>query len=595
MTKFVAYNKSAYTLIKSFFKESYIFVIFWFLNGFIPIAICMISSSIPNDGAYYVIGIGYVTAFQLAYVQIGWTVSIALTYTILQMKFNKCDKIEGQSQGDLMFATVIITLIYGLVLVPLFIGPTYVYSKYANNHVNTVISQQSAYNYIYTLSGYIFLSPFISLMIIYIHSYKGHKASIPVIILSNGLIVGLSAILTLTPDASNNTKAIGTGLGMTIGALITAVALGLYVFFSTELRYSSFKLRWNEIRFILKQTFKQAGTILSIQIFKAIALIALGIVISDTMDSVVPMGYQFSRVVWYNYLYLIPFFAYGIADAMIFFGLRKKIEIRYRQMFLAFITIIAMSLLIEIGIAIGLRWTVEPLCNLYTRNSQLDWSTIDLNRVNLPFMLNKLADKFNINHEYVNQLVTWFEMDPVGTASFQEFLKISIVDVLSRNNMNGEALSQILLYPHARAYIFISVYGVFYSCSNILNNTSLVMKHRYQDAKESILLLIVQAVVITSIVVMGIEVQESKAFPLLDAWSFPLFVVGIAAILYYSLIFAKTAIEIEKAYADHPNSYITLNDNSNKKKKTPDVMIVNLNDETAFISEKVSQPVIEFD
>lgn len=132
-------------------------------------------------------------------------------------------------------------------------------------------------------------------------------------------------------------------------------------------------------------------------------------------------------------------------------------------------------------------------------------------------MLNKLANKFNINHEYVNQLISWFEMDPVGTASLQEFLKISIVDVLSRNNMNGQALSEILLYPHARAYIFISVYGVFYSCSNILNNTSLVMKHRYQDTKESILLLLVQAIVITSIVVMGIEVQESKAFPLLDA------------------------------------------------------------------------------
>lgn len=71
--------------------------------------------------------------------------------------------------------------------------------------------------------------------------------------------------------------------------------------------------------------------------------------------------------------------------------------------------------------------------------------------------------------------------------------------------------------------------------------------------------------------------------------------VGIAAILYYSLIFAKTAIEIEKAYVDNPNSYIILNDDTNKKKNSPDVMIVNLNDETAFISEKVSEPVIEFD
>lgn len=585
--KFFTYNKSAYKLIGDFFKESWIFVIFWLINGFLPIAICMISARIPGDGAYYVIGIGYVTAFQLAYVQIGWTVSIALTYTILQMKFNRCDKIEGQSQGDLMFVSIIITLIYGLVLVPLFIGPSYVYSRYANDHVNTVVSQTSAYNYIYTLSGYIFLSPFISLMIIYIHSYKGQKSSIPVMILSNVLIVGLSAILTLAPNYSNNIRAIGTGLGMTIGALLTAIILGLYVFFTTELRYSSFKVRWPELAFVIKNTIKQAGTILSIQIFKAIALIVLGIVVSDTMQSVVPMGYQFSRVVWYNYLYMIPFFSYGVADAMMFFGLRKRIEIKYREMFLAFITIIILCLFIEFGIAIGLRWTVRPLCDFYTKNSQLDWSTINLNRVNLPFMLTKLAEKLNINQSYVNQLVNMMEADPAGTAKLQEFLKYAIVAGLSNKGMNGEELSHFILYPNARAYIFISVYATCYSTSNVINNSGLVMKHRYQDLKETIMLMLIQAVVITAIVVMGIELQSGKTFPMLDAWSFPLFVVGILALLYYSLIFAKSCLEIEKEYKGHNNAYIILNDNGkniidpNNAKPT----VIELSNNTSLVLE----------
>lgn len=99
----------AYKLITRFAKESWIFIVFWFINGFVPIAICMISATIPGDGAYYVIGIGYVTAFQLAYVQIGWSVSIAITYTLIQMKFTKSDKVEGQSQGDMMFVAIVIT------------------------------------------------------------------------------------------------------------------------------------------------------------------------------------------------------------------------------------------------------------------------------------------------------------------------------------------------------------------------------------------------------------------------------------------------------------------------------------------------------
>ena len=593
MTKFFAYNKDAFSLMKTFWKESYIFIIFWFINAFIPIAICMISAAIPENGAYYVIGIGYVTAFQLAYVQIGWTVSIALTYTILQMKFTKANKVEGQAQGDLMYATVLITLMYGLLLVPLFVGPTYIYSRFANNHVNTVVSQQSAYNYIWTLTGYIFLSPFMSLMIIYIHSYKGHKRSIIAMVGSNTLIVGLSAILTLAPDTSNNTKALGTGLGMTIGAVVSSFALGLYVLFSTELRYSQFKFNWKEIKFISLKTIKQASSILSIQIFKAIALIALGIVVTDTMDSVVPMGYQFSRVVWYNYLYLIPFLAYGVADSMMFFGLRQRIEIKYRQMFLAFITIIVTVLLIEIVLAIGFRWTVEPLCTYYTKNSQLDWSTIDLDRVNLPFMLGMLAQKFGIDQTYINEILNKIETDPQGTMQLQIFLKTTLVALLSNQGMNGKDLSAFMLYPHARAYIFIATYAVFYSTANVINNTSLVMKHRYQDLKETIMLMIIQAAVISSVVAMGIKLQSGSVFPYLDAWSFPLFVIGIVSVLYYSLIFAKTITEIEKEFAGKAHTYIVLNGNTEIQENDLEPKTIKLNDGSKLILEKSHDLVLE--
>ena len=592
MTKFFAYNKDAFSLMKTFWKESYIFIIFWFINAFIPIAICMISAAIPNDGAYYVIGIGYVTAFQLAYVQIGWTVSIALTYTILQMKFTK-NKVEGQAQGDLMYATVLITLFYGLLLVPFFIGPSYAYSRFANNHVNTVVSQQSAYNYIWTLSGYIFLSPFMSLMIIYIHSYKGQKRSIIAIVASNALIVGLSAILTLTPNASNTVKAIGTGLGMTIGAIVCSVVLGVYVYLTTELRYASFKFNWKEIKFISLKTIKQASSILSIQIFKAIALIALGLVISNVMDSVVPMGYQFSRVVWYNYLYLVPFFAYGVADSMMFFGLRQRIEIKYRQMFLAFISIIVTAFLVEIVIAIGAYWTIEPLCGFYTRNSQLDWSTVDLNRVNLPFMLSQMADKFGIDQSYVNAILNKIEADPQGTMQLQIFLKTTIVALLSNQGMNAKDLAAFMVYPQARAYIFIATYAVFYSTANVINNTSLVMKHRYQDLKETISLMVIQAAVISAVIAMGIELQSGTVLPYLDAWSLPLFIIGLLSVLYYALIFARTVTEIEKEFAGKTHTYVVLNENKAYKENEPNPVILELNNENELVNEQQSEMVLE--
>ncbi|GAA5414628.1 hypothetical protein [Ureaplasma ceti] len=544
----------------------------------------MISATIPGDGAYYVIGIGYVTAFQLAYVQIGWSVSIAITYTLIQMKFTKSDKVEGQSQGDMMFVAIVITWIYGLVLVPLFVGPSYAYSKFANDHVNTLISQKSAYVYIYTLAGYIFLSPFISLLILFIHSYKGQKISITVMILSNLLIVGMSAILTLTPKANNDIKAMGTGLGMTIGSLIVAIVLSVYVFLTTELRYSKFKFKAGEILFVIKQTMKLASTILFIQIFKAVALIVMGLVISDTMQSVVPMGYQYGRVIWYNYVYLIPFFCYGIGDAMMFFGLRKKIEIKYQQMFVAFIVIIVTCFLIEAGIAIGLRWTVEPLSTFYTKNSQLDWSTIDLDKVNLSFMLMKIAQKKNIDQSYVNQILNIIEADPYGTQKLQEFLKYSIVSLLSSQNMNGPGLASMILYPKSRSYIFISVYAVFYSTASMMNNIASVMKRRYPTAFESVRLMVVQAIALTAIITCGLELQSGTTFPMLDAWSFPMFIIGIVSLLYFSIEFAKTCIEIEKEFKGRRSDFIVLNEYDNIPNREDKTTIISLNDEN-LVSE----------
>lgn len=569
------YQKFTLKLFGDFLKESVIFVVFWLLNALIPIFICLISASIKEYGAYYVLGIGYITAFQLGYVQIGWVISIAILFVIKRIYASS--KLDEANYSTLYFNAFITIVIVAISLVPLFFAPSYIYNLFANNHVNTIISQKVAENYIFGLLPYIFINVIMSFIIMNIHTKQGLKISLPLLVGSNFVIISVCALLSLLPSyTSVESTSLMIGFSISIGSFIALIVVVVVSFFHGNIKDIFQRINFPTFRMLFKSIFKQAASILSIQIIKGIALIILGNAISATMTMTSPMGYQLSRVVWYNYLYLIPFFAFGLGDTMMFYGMRKNITTTNKHLHINIWFLLVFTFLIEIAIAIGLYFSIEPLSSFYVQYKEINWNYINLNDVDLVYTINYLynAGKINLSQEALNSvlnLIKWCENNPNNPIAVKLLhdMKVAIVELLSNNNMTGAGVSEYLLLNN-KSYIYISLYAVGYSTALLINNTTLSSKHRYSNTFETCFLILMQIIVITAVVVMGVKLQStSSIFPFLDSWSFPLAVAGVGSLfLYISLYF----INLRKMKSKNKNPLISIN-NWNKEIKETIVII----------------------
>lgn len=561
--RYIVYHKFTLKLFGDFLKESIIFIVFWLLNGLMPIFICLISASIKQYGAYYVLGIGYITAFQLGYVQIGWVISIAILFVIKRIYASS--KFNEANYSTLYFNAFITIVIVAISLVPLFFAPSYVYNLFANNHVNTIISQKVAENYIFGLLPYIFINVIMSFIIMNIHTKQGLKISLPLLIGSNFLIISFCALLSLLPNYSSvEITSLMIGFSISIGSFISLIIIVAVSFFCGNIKDIFQRIHFSTFWMLFKSIFKQTVSILSIQIIKGIALIVLGNAISATMTMTSPMGYQLSRVVWYNYLYLIPFFAFGLGDAMMFYGMRKNIITTNKHININIWFLFIFAFVIEILIAIGLYFSIEPLSAFYVQNKEIDWKYINLNDVDLVYTINYLynAGKINLTQEALNSvldLIKWCNNNPNNPLASTLLLgmRVAIVELLSNNNMTGAGVSEYLLLNN-KSYIYISLYAVGYSTALLINNTNLSSKHRYSNVFETCFLILMQIIVISSVVAMGVKLQStSSTFPFLDAWSFPLAIAGVGSLLLYIFLYFT---HLRKMKFKHNDSLISIND-----------------------------------
>ncbi|MDE6472873.1 MAG: hypothetical protein K2K73_00465, partial [Ureaplasma sp.] len=152
---------------KKFLKNSIIFINFALFNGLLPIFICLILSCVKPMGTQYTMAIGYITAIQLGFVQLSWSITIAIFYAFYKEsgKYYLKDKTE-------FFATFfMVTLLYSLVATVIFFGSSYIYNYYASMHLNTLFGRQQAFYYLYIVWIYIFINSFIYSFIIFIQLY----------------------------------------------------------------------------------------------------------------------------------------------------------------------------------------------------------------------------------------------------------------------------------------------------------------------------------------------------------------------------------------------------------------------------------------
>ncbi|WP_156940226.1 hypothetical protein [Mycoplasmoides alvi] len=545
--KLINNNRVPFFLLKEILKNSIVFIIFSFLNVFLPIFICLISANLDVHGAYAAMGIGYVTSFLLAYSQIGFTFVIFSTYYVIQNKKN--NKLYPNNANHLIYDQLFIALIYGLIILPLFIGPAYLYTKHANAHINTIDSLEPAYNMIYSSSGFVFLTTIASTLIMNLYYKLNSKWVIFHICLMFGMMFLFSAILSLyTP-----LKSIGLGLGLSIGTLISCLCSFIHNYFVTDtFKKNKININKTNILKLISYTWRPILISLSIQIFKGGALLLINYETPTDLTNVVPLNYQMSRIIWYNMMYLIPFVTLGFADSIYFYfaiNPEQKNNVQIQKS-IGFLFIFAS--IVTILITVICSFLINPLASEYVKNQVASYDTETI-KVNLLLVTKEQIISIIKNNSELTELQ---KQEIINILNTQIIDGITLNDFIARfisNNfliqdyigLNANSVTNLMNFPNSFAYFYLGIYCIFYPLGQLLNAARLSISSEKHPA---ILMVFAQGLAILFIVLFGIGYQKSEKFFLMEAWSFPLAIIGIIAFLYMGTMYflkLKTAKELK--------------------------------------------------
>ncbi|MDE6289335.1 MAG: hypothetical protein K2L64_01060 [Ureaplasma sp.] len=405
------------------------------------------------------------------------------------------------------------------------------------------------------------------------------------------LLIGLCALFTLV--IKSNYAGIWCGFGISLSSLIYFGILCLYLRYRLKINFKFHKYYWQTINRVFKNSYKQLLIIVTIQIFKAIALICLGLIITDTIEGLVPISYQLSRVIWYNLLYILPFLGYGIADAILFYGFYEQDTFDVKHFNNILVIIFSVVFVFEIILSIGVYYLIPKLAEMYLVNNdpneflkEIDISSVQiaplLNSLlkkesfidtlnsfdeqsiidaikkmsKLPdFIINPIASKIASNiiqlrDQFVNidtreEAIIKF----VGLISGDETIDLAVKKFFASylQNAKVESVNEMFSIKNCNTYYFMVIWTTLYSCGLIFNNAKIVLRKNAVSWWQALLISLVQAIVIAAVVVIGITQQYSNALPMYDAWTMPLCVAGIIIFGYYLvtyLIWYKKALKL---------------------------------------------------
>lgn len=536
-TKVSEFVKSSnFSLIKKFFQNSLIFLLFSFLNVSLPIFICLISSRVDDKSAYGTIGVGFITSFQLAFSQIGFTFAIFSSCLIL--KRDKVLKSTLSKVESITYDVLLMSLIYGLIITPLYVGPSYVYNMYANKHYNTIDSLQPANYYIYSSSGFVLLTTLSWTFIFLIYNKTNSWHALLQILISFGSTLLLSSTLGLL----TNLKYIGVGLGLTIGTLISCISSFIHCWFKTDyFKHNKISIKWIHIKLVISNVWRQTLMVVSIQVFKAIALLVLNLQVPEKLVDSVPLNYQMARLIWYNFLYLIPFVILGFSDSIYYFFIKhnKEIEKANVNLLIAIVTFIALFL--TIIVAISSSFLTNPLVSFYIENQNysydLEYIKSNVSALSKTTIIEFINKSNKIPLEVKDEILAILNSQDPNTSYLVNLVLKNVTEYVlipKFSQFGANEISSMIILPDSYTLLYVSVYCILYPLGTLLNSFLMSIK---KEKPPAILMVIAQAIAIAFVVEFGINFQETQRFYLMEAWSFPLAIIGIVAFIYLSTSF----------------------------------------------------------
>lgn len=563
---FFVNNKMSFVILKKIFLNSWIFIVFSFLNVSLPIVICLLATKL-NYGAYATMGIGFVTTFLLAFSQMGFSFSIFSSFYYFQnINSKKLNFNLEEIKKDLIYDIIVLGLIYGFILAILYFTSSYTYTKYANIHVNTIDSLPYAFHFTYTSVPYVFLVVVQYSLIMVINNKKNQLHALLQLFVAFFVTILLISILVFFTDL----EGYGIGIGLSVGSLISIISSFIHLFFFTDtFKTNYFKINGKYLVLIIKNTWRQIAITVSIQIFKGCALLLLSYQIPDALVNSVPLDYQMSRIIWYNMMYLIPFILNGLTDSLYYFFLKEKffyeenkekININLVMIFILVLSIILTTLLI-----VACNYLSMGLSLAYTKNQNHSFSDEAIASDLYGIGKSKIIETIN-NSELITQEQKNWLIQLVNNASEEQIKQIIDQTILPKFvSFSNVPINNILIFPKSFTYFYLCFYCVLYGSGQLLNAFGLSVTNRKPKVA---LLVIAQLLAILFVVEFGINFQETQKFYLMEAWSFPLLIIGIVAFVYMSFAYFLLTYDHQKKVLMSKINVLNKDiENSNSKKQ----------------------------
>ncbi len=292
--------------LKAIFKN-YIFILFSFVNMFIPFYATIISALIGPHGSLNVTVVGLATSFISIFNQFLFLVALTMIFTLNRdvMFHPTLRNIDKKTITFIMF-------VYSSISMILFIGSALLYIRYSTLYQGFYETFSWALQFVFLLAPTFIINGFIYLNMIYKLEVNKAKSIIIFIIFFVMHLIFLPIFYLCIPWGEQ-TQLVGLGLGFLVSSLITLLVLSIFNFKKHQI--ISLKVDWNTFKYFIAKSANFIGDFLIATIMKGFLVMIIGISLRLVEKPTLP-SLMVAKILWYNSLFFCGFFGDGLFYAV---------------------------------------------------------------------------------------------------------------------------------------------------------------------------------------------------------------------------------------------------------------------------------------
>ncbi len=299
-------NISIKEALKSVFKN-YIFILFSFVNMFIPLYATIISALIGPHGSINVTVVGLTISFISIFNQFIFLLALTMVFVL-----NRDTMFDHKNKNVDKHTISTIMLIYSSFTMLLFVGSALLYIRYSTLYKGFSESFDYTLQFVLLIAPTFIINGFVYLNIIYrLESHKFKSISYYLIFFILHLcLLPLFYIAIPWPQAY---QLCGLGLGFLLSSILTLMLV--YIFNFEKGWKKDFSVNWKELRSFVSRSGNFVWDFLLAVVMKGFLVMAIGLSLNLSAKPTFP-SLMIAKILWYNSLFFCGFFGDGLFYAI---------------------------------------------------------------------------------------------------------------------------------------------------------------------------------------------------------------------------------------------------------------------------------------